>query len=76
MERMSVVFFLLLGSAAAQPDDGIPVPQVRVQVDFVNRVCDTSTHVTLMGRAARSPMEPPTIAASSSSPMFPQEATR
>jgi len=51
MERMSVVFFLLLGSAAAQPDDGIPVRQVRVQVDFVNRVCDPSTHVTLMGQS-------------------------
>lgn len=51
MERMSVVFFLLLGSAAAQPDDGIPVPQVRVQVNFVNRVCDPSTHVTLMGES-------------------------
>jgi Flp pilus assembly protein TadD len=50
MERMSVVFLLLLGSAAAQLDDGIPVRQVRVQVDFVNRVCDPSTHVTLMGQ--------------------------
>jgi Flp pilus assembly protein TadD len=51
MERMSVVFLLLLGSAAAQFDDAITVRQVRVQVEFVNRACDPSTHVTLMGRS-------------------------
>ncbi len=51
MERMSFVLLLLLSSAAAQVDRGMTVPQVRVQIDFVNTVCDPSTHVTLMGRS-------------------------
>jgi tetratricopeptide (TPR) repeat protein len=49
MERMSFVLLLLLGSAAAQVDQGMTVPQVRVQIDFLDTVCEPSTHVTLMG---------------------------
>ena len=51
MERMSVVLLLLVGSAAAQFDERSTVPQVRVQIDFLIRVCDVSTHVMLVGRS-------------------------
>ena len=51
MERMSVVLLLLVGSAAAQFEKGMTVPQVRVQIDFQNGVCDRSTRVALMGRS-------------------------
>ena len=50
MERMSVVLFLLVGSAAAQFEK-VTVPEVRVQIDFQNSVCDPSTRVALMGRS-------------------------
>jgi tetratricopeptide (TPR) repeat protein len=49
--RVYVVFLLLVGSVAAQLDTGSVLGRVRVRVDFVNGVCDLSTHVTLMGRS-------------------------
>ncbi len=53
MKRMSVVFLLLVSSAVAQFDEGTNVRQVRVQIEFLDRACDGSTHVALMGRNGR-----------------------
>jgi hypothetical protein len=75
MKRMSVVFLLLVGSAVAQFDEGTNVRQLRVQIEFLDRACDGSTHVALMGRKAGWLTQSRTISVSWSSQTFPQEAT-
>jgi tetratricopeptide (TPR) repeat protein len=48
--RVGVIFLILAGSVAAQVEGGSIIGRVRVQVAFVNGVCDRSADVRMMGR--------------------------
>ncbi|MFZ0860908.1 MAG: tetratricopeptide repeat protein [Candidatus Sulfotelmatobacter sp.] len=49
--RMFVIFLLLAGSVAAQPDAGSIIRRVRVRVAFGSGGCDAPAHVSLVGHS-------------------------